>query len=290
MIWMDLAGDMATPVDADACSIHTSCGEREARNERDLTDARPVRDDSGFPEEHTCAMDTTAHGWKVFDARTPILVYDYSFGPGRANALAVGGSGGLIVVSPPCRVAAGVKDDLAAYGAVRALVASNAFHHMGLPEWKARFPDAALFAPAQSIARVVKQSKLEGVRPLAEAAPIAGPSVELIDMPHYKTGEVLVRIATERGLVWYVTDVIMNMPVLPKNPIVKAMFGLSRSAPGLRFNNIAPLFMVADKAALRRWIAAEFRKAPPAWLIPAHGDVVEFATTPEAKRSLFGAA
>lgn len=234
-------------------------------------------------------METTAHGWKVFDARTPILLYDYSFGPGRANALAVGGSGGLIVVSPPCRVAAAVKDDLAAYGAVRALVASNAFHHMGLPEWKAHFPDAALFAPAQSIARVEKQSKLTGIRPLADAAAVAGPAVELIDMPHYKTGEVLVRIATGRGLVWYVTDVIMNMPVLPGNPIVKALFGLSRSAPGLRFNNLAPLFMVADKAALRRWLAAEFRKSPPAWLIPAHGDAVEFAAAPEAKRSLFGA-
>ena len=233
-------------------------------------------------------METTPHGWKVFDARTPILLYDYSFGPGRANALAVGGSGGLILVSPPCRVPAGVPEDLAKYGRVAALVASNAFHHMGLPEWKARFPDAMLFAPAQSIARVERQSKIAGVRPLADAAAVAGPNVELIDMPHYKTGEVLVRIKTERGLVWYVTDVIMNMPVLPKHPVAKAIFALSRSAPGLRFNNLAPLFMVADKAALRRWVAAEFRKAPPAWLIPAHGDVVEFATAPEAKRSLFG--
>jgi hypothetical protein len=235
-------------------------------------------------------METTPHGWKVFDARTPILVCEYSFGPAFARALVVGGNGGLIVVSPPYRVPAGVKDDLAAYGGVRALVAPNAFHHMGLPEWKARFPDAALFAPAQSIARVEKQSKLTGIRSLAEAAAIAAPNVELVDMPHYKTGEVLVRIRTDQGLVWYVTDVIVNMPVLPKHPIAKAMFALSRSAPGLRFNNIAPIFMVADKAALRRWIAAEFRKAPPAWLIPAHGDIVEFAIAPEAKRSLFGAA
>ena len=48
------------------------------------------------------------------------------------------------------------------YGAVRALIASNAFHHLGVPEWKSRFPDAAIFAPAQAIARVEKQSKLRG--------------------------------------------------------------------------------------------------------------------------------
>ncbi len=233
-------------------------------------------------------METTAHGWKVFDARTPILTYEYSFGPGVANALAVGGKEGLVIVSPPCRVAPGVQDDLAPYGAVRALVASNAFHYLGIPEWKARFPDAAIFAPAQSIARVEKHSKLGGIRPLSEAASICGAGLELVDMPHYKTGEVLVRIAGERGLAWYVTDIIMNLPALPANPIVNLLFRLSGSGPGLKFNNLAPLFMVKDKSALRRWIAGEFRKAPPDWLIAAHGDVVDLKANPAAGRALFG--
>ena len=183
-------------------------------------------------------MEATANGWKVFDAQTPILTYFYSFGPGTANALAVGGEGGLIVVSPPCRITAGIFEHLSKYGSVRALVASNAFHYMGLPEWKSRFPDAAIYAPAQSIARVERQTKLHGIRSLAEAKSITGSRVELVDMPHYKTGEVLVRIKTERGLVWYVTDVIMNLPELPTHPIVKLMFRLSGSAPGLKFNNI----------------------------------------------------
>src|SRR6185295_9515323 len=102
-----------------------------------------------------------------------------------------------VIVSPPCRAAAGVFDDLSPYGPVRALVASNAFHYLGLPEWKARFPEAGVFAPAQSIARVERQSKLSGIRPLADAAAIAGSRLELVDMPHYKTGEVLVRIASD---------------------------------------------------------------------------------------------
>lgn len=233
-------------------------------------------------------METTAHGWKLFDASTPILTREYSFGPGVANALVVGGKDGLFIVSPPCHPSPGMFEDLSHYGKVRALVASNAFHYLGLREWKARFPDAAIFAPAQSVARVKKHSKLDDIRPLAEAAPMAGAGLELVDMPHYKTGEVLVRIATGRGLVWYVTDVIMNLPVLPRNPVVKLMFGLSRSGPGLRFNNIAPLFMVKDKAALRRWLADEFRKEPPKWLIAAHGDIVDFTVNPEAGSALFG--
>lgn len=232
-------------------------------------------------------MEKTPHGWNIFDADVPILTYPYSFGPGIANALAVGCKSGIMVVSPPCGVTAGVFDDLKPYAPVRALVASNAFHHMGLALWSARFRDAELFAPAQSIARVERQSALRGIQPVDNARAIAGAQLDLVDMPHYRTGEVLVRIDTARGLVWYVTDVIMNMPELPQHPLVRLMFKLSGSAPGLHYNNIAPLFMVKDKAALRRWLAAEAQVKPPHWLIPAHGDVVDFEADPEAARRLF---
>ena len=233
-------------------------------------------------------MRTSGHGWEVFDTHPPVLTYEYSFGPGVANALAAGGEDGLVIFSPPCRVEQRVFDQLVQYGQVRALVASNAFHHLGLPEWKAHFPDAAIFAPRQAVERVQRRSKLAGVRPLDEAAPMTGPRLELVDMPHYRTGEVLVKIDAERGRVWYVTDIVMNLPTLPSNAIVKFLFWASRSGPGLRFNNIAPLFMVKDKAALRRWFVDEFRRSPPRWLIAAHGGVVDFTAHPEAARILLG--
>jgi hypothetical protein len=56
----------------------------------------------------------------------------------------------------------------------------------------------------------------------------------------------------------------------------------------LKFNNIAPLFMVRDKAALKRWLAAQAATAPPRWLIPCHGDVVDLGTSPERVSQLFG--
>jgi hypothetical protein len=108
-------------------------------------------------------------------------------------------------------------------------------------------------------------------------------------MPHYKTGEALVRIRSGRGLVWYVTDVILNLPQLPANPVFRLMFRLSGSGPGPRFNNIAPLFMVRDKAALRRWLCEEFHKAPPDFLIATHGDIVDLNAKPDVARQLFPA-
>ena len=218
-------------------------------------------------------MHATPHGWQVFDAERPILTYQYSFGPGIANALAVRGRRGLVVVSPPCRVEPGVLDDLVPYGKVDALVASNAFHHMGLGGWKERYPDAGLFAPAQSIARVEKQTKLSGIKPLSEAASITGPDRELVDMPHYKTGEVLVRLKTELGWLWYVTDVIMNMPKVPPNFPFNLVFKWTRSAPGLRMNGVAPLFMVKNKTKLRNWLGDEAASKPPSLVVACHGDV-----------------
>jgi len=237
--------------------------------------------------DYGIGMGATRHGWTVFDAQTPVLTYRYSFGPGTATSLAVGGANGLVIVSPPCRVPPSVFTDLHQYGVVRALVASSAFHHLGLREWNKWFPNAAIFAPAQSIARVERQAKLHGIQPLAKASSITGPRLELIDMPHYKTGEVLVRIKTERGLVWYVTDIVMNMRTLPDNRIMRLVFKLTRSGPGLKFNNIAPLFMVKNKGELKRWLAAELDKAPPQWLIPCHGDIVELGSNPARVRRLF---
>ncbi len=232
-------------------------------------------------------MKPTASGWKVFDENLPVLTCEYSFGPGTANALAVGGAGGLIVVSPPSKADDALYDSLAPYGKVVALVASNAYHHLGIPEWKRRFPEAAVYAPAQSIARVERKTKLAGIRPIADAAPVAGSNVELVDLPHYKTGEVLVRIDSARGLAWYVTDFMMNMPTLPAHPVGRLLFKWTGSAPGLKFNNLAPMFMVKDKAALKRWLAAELEKAPPRWIIAAHGDVAEVDRHREDLRAAF---
>jgi len=237
--------------------------------------------------EYGVEMEINARPWNVFDARTPILTYPYSFGPGSANALVVGGPQGLVVVSPPCGVALSVFEELSLHGQVCALIAPNAFHHLGLREWTSLFPAAQVYAPAQSIARLEHRTRLMNIRPLAELGALTGAHLRLVDMPFYRTGEALVSAESERGLVWYLTDIVTNFAALPDHLIVKILFGLSGSAPGLRFNNIASTLMVRDKAALKRWLADEIAKARPQWLIPAHGDIVELRSAPILAQRLF---
>jgi hypothetical protein len=225
--------------------------------------------------------------WQVFDANTPVLTCSYGVGPAVSNALAVGVRGGIAVISPPYRASETVFGDLRKYGPVRALVASNAFHHMGIPEWKARFPDAKVYAPAQSLDRVRKKTRIEDVRPLAETAAIAGDRVEFTDMPYYRTGEALVRIHAAPGLAWYVTDIILNLRELPRNPVLKLLFKMTGSAPGLRFNKIGPKLMVRDGRSLKAWLEKEYERTRPRWLIATHGVTVDLEAERESVRQLF---
>jgi hypothetical protein len=225
--------------------------------------------------------------WKPLSADPWTAICEYSFGPGSAAALAVSVNGGVLVASPPCNVDEEVFGALAAQGPVRALVATNAFHTLGLAPWKARFPEATVFAPQQSLQRVAKVSGVAGIQPLGEAAAMTGERVTLVDLPYFRTGEALIKVSTAEGLIWYVTDIILNLPRLPAHPLFNVLFRLSDSAPGLRLNRIAPLFMVRDRPALRQWLANEAGREKPRWLVPAHGDIVELGAAPTSLEALF---
>ena len=225
--------------------------------------------------------------WVPLDTDPWTATFEYSVGGGTATALAVDVGAGLLVASPPCRVADDAFEALGSRAPVRALVATNAFHTLGLAPWKARFPEAAVFAPPQSLRRVTKVSGVGGIRPLSEAAALIGERVALIELPYFRTGEALIKVRTTEGLLWYVTDIIFNLPRLPSHPLFALLFKLTDCAPGLRINRIAPLFMVRNRPALWAWLAAEARRDKPRWLVPAHGERIDLADAPTRLEELF---
>ena len=228
----------------------------------------------------------TSPTWTVVEPSLPALSHTYNFGQGFANALALSVEGGIVVVSPPFGAEEAVYKDLEARGPIKALLAPNAMHSMGLAPWKARYPDAPIFAPVQSIPRLSKTTKLEGIRPLSEAGKLVGERVELLDMPHYKTGEALVRWKVGGSWAWYMTDVAFNMPELPKGPFGWVM-KWTKSGPGFRRNALAGFLMVKDKKALYAWIQEQAEKTPPALVLPCHGDPVKLADPPAGVRAAF---
>jgi hypothetical protein len=214
--------------------------------------------------------------WQPVDGTDNVQTFEYSFGRGLARTFAVLGPEGWVVVGPAYKADEATYAALEKRGPVAAVVAPNAFHTMGIRGWHERFPKARLFAPAQAIARVEKKGNVTGVAPLAEAAGLSGDAIELHDMPHYKTGEVLASARSPRGPIWHVTDVIFNWPKLPPGFVVKLMFNiLTDSAPGFKLAGLAALFMMKDKRGVYRWMKEQAQKAPPVRVVPSHGvDVV----------------
>jgi hypothetical protein len=102
---------------------------------------------------------------------------------------------------------------------------------------------------------------------------MVGRGVELIDMPHYKTGEVFIRWPIDGGWAWYMTDVAMNI-----TKRVPGLFGMvfrwSKSTPGFRRNALARFLMIKDSAALYAWLAAQADKTPPRLIVMCHGEHV----------------
>jgi hypothetical protein len=144
-----------------------------------------------------------------------------------------------------------------------------------------------VFAPEQAVGRVRGKTGIPTVEPLAKAAPLVGERLELVDMPHCRTGEALVRFETARGRAWYVTDIILNIRRMPRNPLLYLLFRMTGSAPGLRWNKVGPKLRVKDMRALKRWMRDEFDRVTPRWLFTTHGEVADVVNDRKEVRALF---
>jgi hypothetical protein len=216
-------------------------------------------------------------GWTALAEDPPVLVKEYAFGgAGRANALAIAlPERKWMIVSPPSTLTPEEVEGFAKLGTVVALLENNGMHHLGLGAWRARFPEAVTYAMPRAAERIRKRGRDFGqLEPIEKLQPLLGDKVALIPVAGDKLGDVCVRVRTEKGTVFYAGDFIANMPTLPKNLVIKLMFKLTDSAPGLKVFGLFFKFFVADRKAARDCLIRELAQNPPTILVPAHGDVV----------------
>ena len=83
--------------------------------------------------------------WQPLDSTGNVQMLTYSFGPGTANTMAIRlDDGSFLVVSPATRAPEAALDALGKLGPVSALLAPNAYHHMGQAQWRASMIPTAL--------------------------------------------------------------------------------------------------------------------------------------------------
>jgi hypothetical protein len=238
-------------------------------------------------------MQITQHKWSIVDGDAGVLSFSYKFASeGQANCFTARlASGGLLVISPPRHISDAELSDLAAYGEVEAIVANNGFHHLGIKLWREKFPRARCFAAPGAAARIAKKSKHAGeLEPLSALQPLLADGVAVTEAPASKAGETWAYAKIASGYAWYASDVLANMDQLPSNFIVRALFKLSKSAPGYKVFSLATMILLKDKRRALGAMLEDVRKHPPTVMVPAHGGILSGASLAADTEQLLVAA
>lgn len=215
--------------------------------------------------------------WTCLDEDVGVWARTYAFNSsgGYSNTFVVRtGARELMIISPPNGMRPDDFESLEAHGRITAIVAPNGFHHLGLPEWIRRYPGAGVFANAKAAKRIAKKHPtLPPLRPIEELAAQLPEHVAVFDGPDMKVPDVFARVEVDGGYIWYSNDVLVNMPKLPSNPIVKAMFKWTRSGPGFVVNRLVMKFLRGGPA-FGPWLKREIAEHPPKVVVPGHGFAV----------------
>jgi hypothetical protein len=245
----------------------------------------PTRSTEAAPTRPT---ERTPKGWNVLDRDAAVLWREYWFGGGLATTLVFRGAGdGLIVISPGKDTGAEALDELRDFGQVVALVANNGFHWLGQPEWRKHFPAARSFAPAGAAARLAKKlPHLGAFEPIESLAPLLGDHAAVVDAPAHRQGNAYATVRSKKGVYFYPSDLLADIPKLPKNPLFRLLMTTTDSAPGYKLFRPAVWLQVGDKEALRAWIDQELTRSRPTVVVPAHGAPVSGSDLLERTRAL----
>lgn len=211
--------------------------------------------------------------WRIIDAQLPVLWREYSFGPGSATTLVIGiGARKLLAVSPGPTLGDAAHEALKAYGEVGALVSPNRFHHLGIEEWLKRWPGAQAYAGEQSLSRLNRKCSAGAVfKPLAQLPALPG-GIYIDNPPGMKNTDLVLRVNTAQGWIWYINDLLMNLRELPKNPVARLMLAVGGMKKGLCAPRMARMLNVDDKNLVGDWLLKELDARPPALAVFGHGD------------------
>lgn len=205
----------------------------------------------------------------------------YSFGHGLANTVVFRDGVELSVFSPSYRTPTNAFEELDAHGRVTNLIAPNGFHTMGIAEWSERYPDAKVYATPRAARRIKKVAglakQIEDVQQFA--AKLAGRLHIGVPSEAMREADVCAWLDVQGGAIWYVNDVVMNLPKVPPGPF-GFLFRVTGSAPGLRFNAMSRIFMGRSLPKMKAWFVPRLRTAPPVTWVPGHGDPIADARKP----------
>lgn len=216
------------------------------------------------------------HHWESLAGDGSVRALTYSFGFGTANTLAIRrDDGSWMVISPPAGAPAEVLDALAHDGPVSALVAPNAFHHLGQRAWRTRFPEATSYAHEGSLARLAKQSRGVEYRPLGELTRQLPSNVRVWMPGGMKEPDLFASATSADGTVVFAGDLVSNMVAADIDIVPRLLFQLLGGGTGYRFNPVPAMVYLRDRPAWWASVRSALSTVQLSAVVPAHGALVQ---------------
>lgn len=181
-------------------------------------------------------------------------------------------SGGLLVHSPT-RMGDALLDRIEALGPVEVLFAPNHFHHLGLPRYRARFPEAIVVASEGARPRLLAKGYAP-VAELAEAEALLPEGAHWLRCEGLKNGEVFLSLDAGGTRTWIVCDAFFH-ETRPTRGLRTLLFRGLGVAPGLRIGRTFGWVGLRDRRAYRAWLEQALERERPARILVSHGTPID---------------
>lgn len=180
--------------------------------------------------------------------------------------------GGLLLHSPTWLGDATVAD-VEAHGRPTLLFAPNHFHHLGLPRFRERWPEARAAAGRLALRRLGAR----GHATLAATDDVElGAGVRWLTPEGTKSGETWLSVDDDpsAGPTWIVCDAFFHEPE-PVRGVEGVLLRLTSASPGLCIGKTFTGLCLADKRRYRAWVLDAIAREQPRRVLFSHGQPLE---------------
>jgi hypothetical protein len=181
------------------------------------------------------------------------------------------GNRDLLVYSPTW-FGEGTFEKVDAIGTPRVLFAPNHFHHVSLPRYRKRYPDAVPVTSPAARPRLTKKGH-EGLRDLADVASLLPSSARFLACEGTKAGETFFSLESGSERTWVLADAFFNVE-RPVTGVGGVVLRTLKTIPGLCLGQTFPWLALRDRRAYLAWLAAQLDMEKPTRIVPCHGDAI----------------
>ena len=173
--------------------------------------------------------------------------FDIPFNPLKRVMTIVRRADGQLVLHGLMALEEKTQREVEALGEIAYLVVPSGYHRLDAGRYRERYPNARMFAPAGSRARVEKVAKIDATYDGYEA----DATTSLVDVDGLAQREGAMVVKSKRGTTYVMNDALFNMPEHQTGLSGFVLKHVTQSTGGPKVSRTARIGLITDRAAYR---------------------------------------